>query len=450
MRAGAGYLVAASETAKRTLRQAQRDRAHVQSRGQGVFGAEVDYEQWEELREEWIPRRGLIPLGGAEATVRVRASLLDKAAWEEEWDDGEEKHFNGKQKKAVFAGLKEVAKKERRRLGVVSEVYSPPRVSKEAEGKGWTAGTCYDLVTGWDLRSADDRKAMWRRLREEDPDLVVVCPPCTAFSMLQELNYPKMSVEKGVALIMTGLEHLELGAKVAEWQHGRGKIFFFEQPAGARSWGESCIRRMVSLPGVLKVECDMCAYGMNVDGRGLNKKPTGIATNGAHIAKRMSKRCSGDHVHQPLMSGRPRMAQEYPRKFCLEIIRGLEEDLGGKWMLAVEEEETPDTVVVDPDLEGEGDGGNSEATPREQAAVLKLHKGLGHPQLGDFIRFMKAARIRGEIIRWTYRSFRCEACEAKPNPKPSRLATVPRTYQPNKVLGIDLFYVPGRQARYQC
>ena len=45
----------------------------------------------------------------------------------------------------------------------------------------------------------------------------------------------------------------------------------------------------------VKVERDMCAYGMSsedLDGGGLVKKPTGYLTNSKEIAKELSKRCS--------------------------------------------------------------------------------------------------------------------------------------------------------------
>ena len=33
-------------------------------------------------------------------------------------------------------------------------------------------------------------------------------------------------------------------------------------------------------------------------------------------------------------------------------------------------------------------------------------------------------------------------CESRPKPKAVRVGSIPRTYQPNKVLGIDLIYIP--------
>ena len=60
---------------------------------------------------------------------------------------------------------------------------------------------------------------------------------------------------------------------------------------------------------------------------------------------------------------------------------------------------------------------------------MKLHKGVGHPRLPDFIRFLKTVIVKGEVIRWAAKEFKCPACEANPKPKPSRLATIPKRYQ---------------------
>ena len=100
------------------------------------------------------------------------------------------------------------------------------------------AGSSIDLKTGWDLSKAEDRKDMWRTLKKEKPSLLVLCPPCHGFSVLQELNFERMGLEKSVAMIQAGLEHLELAAALAKWQIRRGGYAVLEQPLGARSWKE--------------------------------------------------------------------------------------------------------------------------------------------------------------------------------------------------------------------
>lgn len=231
------------------------------------------------------------------------------------------------------------------------------------------------------------------------------------------------------------------------------------------------MRRIAALPGVQKVTCDMCMFGMNVNGQGLNKKPTGILTNCASIAKKLARRCDHRHFHVPVVNGLPKKAQVYPEEFCRAIVQGLQEECRkekavwfeeqnrGTWtedlVLIEDEEEEKETFAVDiledeDQLEGEaeapieaGEGEEQYAiTPEEKKAVEKLHRNLGHPQTSEMVRFMRAARVRGEIVKWYAKEFNCTVCEARAKPKIARPAAMPRSFQPNKVIGIDLIYIP--------
>ena len=87
-------------------------------------------------------------------------------------------------------------------------------------------------------------------------------------------------------------------------------------------------------------------------------------------------------------------------------------------------------------------GGQFAVTAEERAAVKRLHVNTGHPQKTDLIRFMRAARVREEVIRWASREFACDSCQARSKPKPSRPTAVPRSYQPSRVIGVDLIFIP--------
>ena len=50
--------------------------------------------------------------------------------------------------------------------------------------------------------------------------------------------------------------------------------------------------------------------------------------------------------------------------------------------------------------------------------------------------------MRSSVVRWTQQHFRCEVCEAHAKPKVPRVSAIPKSYQPNRVLGIDLIYIP--------
>ena len=53
------------------------------------------------------------------------------------------------------------------------------------------------------------------------------------------------------------------------------------------------------------------------------KKPSRFMTNSRAIARELSRRCNGQHSHQPLVDGRAKDAAMYPDGLCRAICRGL-------------------------------------------------------------------------------------------------------------------------------
>ena len=414
------------------------------SRG-GSFEAQLEYEIYKEEEGGWKKESGWVPVD-EEAKVRLQIRLSEKERMSDLFEEPKERCFTNKQRKKVFEAFN----------ATVSEVYSPPRVVPIAEKAGLQAGTSFDLETGWDLLECEDEKEMWKKLEREDPFLVIISHPCTPFSRLQEWNFARMDFGKALNMVKIGLHHLRLGAKIAWWQVKRGAYYLYEQPDGARSWEEPEIQELCRQHW--RIRSDMCMFGLNVDGNGLNKKSTGLLTNSKYIAKSMQKICDGSHFHVPLLHGLAHRAQRYPYKFCRQIVRGAVQQMmndkvrvkaGGEVYVVEDEEELnvgeigPQEVVPEGFLPDRGEVEESSSiTEEEKAAVMKLHRSVGHPALQELVRFMRAARVRSDVIRWTSRNFECDACKARPLPKPAKLASIPKSYQPNKVLGIDIVYLP--------
>ena len=81
-------------------------------------------------------------------------------------------------------------------------------------------------------------------------------------------------------------------------------------------------------------------------------------------------------------------------------------------------------------------------TAEDKAKVRKMHDNLGHPSKESFVRFLRAGRVREEVIQWVLKEFACPTCAAKVIPKAPRPAVVPKCYRPGVALGLDLFYIP--------
>lgn len=394
-----------------------------------------------------------------------------KTAMEDVVDDVEETSLPKKLKNKLRK-----AEKETEALMVdIAEVYSPPRIAEAAEGQRMKKGGSYDLMTGFDLRRSEDLKRMWDELVRDDPELVVCCPPCTPFCLLQQWNYPRMDEERAKVMVEEGLHHLNVSAEVALWQHHRGRSFLFEHPLGSKAWEEPEMQELMELEGVHVCVLDQCAYGQCVDGGFLNKKPTMCLTDSPRIAAELRRRCDGNHQHQHLLGGRAKLAAVYPPGLCKAVVRGLRAHLREKYgkstSLPVSSEEVNEVMAVKrneehgledfEDLfpediaeyrerkkeerkeeERERRRVETAVTEEDKKKVAKMHVNLGHPEKSSFLRFLRAGRIREEVLRWVNKEFRCEQCESQVLPKAPRPAVVPKCYRPGVAVGLDLFYVP--------
>ena len=109
-------------------------------------------------------------------------------------------------------------------------------------------------------------------------------------------------------------------------KEGRG--FIFEHPQGAASWHSPEVQPILQHPQVLRVVLDMCAFGLHAPDGTLHRKPTVILTNVPEIAEALSKRCTQDHPHMPLMGGQlPADAAKYTPNFVDAILKGLRRHL---------------------------------------------------------------------------------------------------------------------------
>ena len=357
----------------------------------------------------------------------------------------------------------------------ISEVYSPPRVAAMAQRCKLKVGKSYDILTGYDLRLKRDLDRMWRSLSEDEPELTVISPPCTPFSPLQQWNFPRMLFEKVAVMIGEGLHHVSIACKVAKWQHSRGRLFVFEHPKPSKAWDEPEMLELMMLPGVYVCVVDQFEYGLRV-GSGLNKKTTQFVVNSIHIAAELQRRCSGEHQHEPLTNGRAAKAAIYPPELCRALIRGLKKHLRAKRGQNSVFLEVPEEIAVlatgsqavGHELDDFEDILPQEVAERRQATraarrlqvaeraevavaeedklkIRKMHNNLGHPALDSFVRFLRAGRVRDEVVRWVLKEFKCETCSSQVIPKAPRPAVVPKCYKPGVAVGMDLFYIPDPQ-----
>ena len=234
----------------------------------------------------------------------------------------------------------------------------------------------------------------------------------------------------------------------------------------------------------------------------LVKKPTLLATNIAEMAEHVTKVCQKTHQHGPLLGGAAEKAAEYTPSFVKALLEGIKSALGIKspekvqstdafkkgkslgsmaYMFAkdqveldedmqklvfanqetdemVDEEEQSAEQEVRRRLRNIGDQprvssalekvedfqrtdeGEFSLAPALRREVHRVHRNLGHPALEIFVRALKNAGVRDDVISWAKNHFRCPTCEARPRPTPARPGHLMRALEFNTVVGIDLCF----------
>ena len=225
---------------------------------------------------------------------------------------------------------------------MIYEVYSPPRVIKEARRYGLTPGIAMDLTTidpadgmPWDFSIKAKRERARDLVSNEAPIMLVGSVMCTAYSAWQNLNQQRNPTRWRIERTKAQL-HLDFVCQLYEIQISNGRYFLHEHPTAASSWAEKCVQRIAKMDGVQRQNADQCQFGLQVKS-GVHRgapiiKPTGFMSNSEEVLKALSKRCSGrggqcdrpaGGKHQPCSGKIAKEAAIYPRALCRAILKGI-------------------------------------------------------------------------------------------------------------------------------
>ena len=188
------------------------------------------------------------------------------------------------------------------------------------------------------------------------------------------------------------------------------------------------------------ITVDLCTLGMADEDERSHCRMTTIMTN---------DRCARDHNCASAGSGHCRGAHEHDRQFCKVLTTAL------KGSLLHRDRREPRqlmTLVVRNDEEQEEDSGLEEdeqpaeyqrPTETQIKMVNQYHRNLGHPSRREFRKVLKAAHAKPAVLEYVRREC-CADCDAHTKPQPSRKAAIPRTYEFNRIIALDVFYIPLR------
>ena len=105
-----------------------------------------------------------------------------------------------------------------------------------------------DLTNGWEF-SKDDHRARASKKIQEEPYCTIGSPPCTMFSLLQELakavkGIDKEWLDKHNGKLEETTNHTECYCLLYRYQLQRGRHFLYECPWSARSWVLESIQKL--------------------------------------------------------------------------------------------------------------------------------------------------------------------------------------------------------------
>ena len=159
----------------------------------------------------------------ADMPLELLLNLFDQATREEA------RQVNGEIMSLIssLGGSTSKYRRERERSirAIVSEIYSPPRVSAVAKlcpSFGILPGFALDLTTHdhdgrhWDFDEEEMRTRAWAKVKEEKPLLLIGSPMCTAFSAWQHINNKKRDPTIVAEEFARGMRHLSFCCELYE------------------------------------------------------------------------------------------------------------------------------------------------------------------------------------------------------------------------------------------
>ncbi len=147
---------------------------------------------------------------------------------------------------------------------IVSEIYSPPRVTKllrESRSRRVMPGFAFDITVmdpldgrPWDFSIESKRRRARQLIREQNPYVLIGSPMCTHFCTWQALNYAKSEDKDRMDRARTAAEvHINFVASLYEEQMDAGKYFLHEHPMWATSWAMPRMRAVLERAEVQRV-----------------------------------------------------------------------------------------------------------------------------------------------------------------------------------------------------
>ena len=123
----------------------------------------------------------------------------------------------------------------------ISEVFSPPRVVTIAQRSGLRGGWSIDKIVEkepgvkWDLTVKSHQDEVLKLIKATEPGLIVGSPPCSWYSRMMQLNWPKISNRRKKHMLREAKTLLDFAVECYKLQVEGNRVFIHEHPQTAQS-----------------------------------------------------------------------------------------------------------------------------------------------------------------------------------------------------------------------
>ena len=387
--------------------------------------------------------------GESRDLIRWRLQGFAGYLYDEDLDDDFHVSLGNRDKKKLRRSMRELAKerhlKVECRKPVIMEVFGNQNFEKDAASLTSQLDlVCFRQGRNWDFRQWKHRASFWQLVDKFRPELVILDPVLSGVP-----GRAGHSGERRVDVV-NDQAIFDFCVNVAREQLRQGRRFLWEGPHLHGPWVERRLQELNAFNGVAVLKACQCPgeSGWTTSTVITNDVGIALAARGSRPEsdpeKWNYKVLLGFLDYTEMTGGglRPAGADNSASTFHEDEEAGVGDDDS-----PLDQEEEEEGPVPDfPPAEDEEAPPLRSCSDRKamEAMVQKLHENLGHIPVERLIAVTKAAGAKDEVLDYLKKDFACEICQKRQSQVQRRVAAFPRTYSFNKIVGIDLFYLPWR------
>ena len=329
---------------------------------------------------------------------------------------------------------------------MVVEVFSPPRFSLVAQARGFE-GKSVDIVTGTDLSIAKNRAQLKKELRDNPPELLVLCPPCTDESGWIHLNATKMDRLEFLRRKSLSRMFIKFCCELFRQQTASGGRAMLEHPTGSDMWTYPEVMSLCKRYHPTKLH--MCRYGLKIpSSQNFIRKSTRLLLSHEDMKNKLGLTCPGSSVHKchdviagshPEIGPISKFAARYTPQFVQAVLETVPAFGHPNESLSVDWHDVPEACW---ELVHEVAAVIQPAHGQLLRIVKRLHCNLGHPPNSDLVRILRQGQASAQAIDIA-RDLECAICQNHVKPKTPLPARTDRVAGFNKQIGLDVKYLRG-------